>query len=251
MTMSRTMNKHYRFKTLLPGLVTSCVIGLASVSSVAVAADYATPAQAWTQITWNQTVKTMPEGDAMRGAQLHRDGLCMTCHGEAGVAPSRNAPSLAGQTKEYTYKTLLDYQSGLRNEGDGKAKLMQAATLPMSNQDMADLAVYYAEQTLPIRVQAPTLEPKIDRMVRRGEVDRMIIACASCHGAHGEGNKITPALAGQTSEYFVRTMKAYRDKKRDNDIHEGMAQFAYELTDTEIQALADYYAGLGYQGGAK
>ncbi|AHF00843.1 cytochrome C552 [Thiomicrospira aerophila AL3] len=242
------MTKPNRLSNALAGALSALLISTAGAS---LAAEPKAAAKTWTHIEWNQTLSEMPQGDALRGAQLHRDGLCMTCHGDAGVAPSRNAPSLAGQTKEYTYKTLLDYQSGLRNEGDGKAKLMQAATLPMSNQDMADLAVYYAQQALPIRVAQPDTEPKIDHMIRKGEVSRMIIACASCHGAHGEGNGITPALAGQTSDYFMRTMQAYRDKKRSNDIHEGMAQFAYELSDAEIQALADYYAGLGYQGGAK
>jgi cytochrome c553 len=242
------MSKTYHLRTLLPGLVTGCLLGLGSISQITMAADHHTTAAAWTHIEWNQTLTQMPQGDALRGAQLHRDGLCMSCHGDAGIAPSRNAPSLAGQTKEYTYKTLLDYQSGLRHEGDGKANVMQAATQPMSKQDMADLAVYYAEQTLPIRASAAKMEPELDRMIRKGDVSRMVIACASCHGAHGEGNGLTPALAGQTADYFIRTMQAYRDKKRTNDIHEGMAQFAYELTDAELRALANYYAGLGNQG---
>lgn len=242
------MTKPNRLSNALAAVLSALLI---STSSTSLAAEPKPAADAWSHIKWNKTLKEMPQGDTLRGAQLHRDGFCMTCHGDAGVAPSRNAPSLAGQTKEYTYKTLLDYQSGLRNEGNGKAKLMQAASLPMSNQDMADLAIYYAQQALPIRVAQPDTEPKMDRMIRKGEVNRMIIACASCHGAHGEGNGITPALAGQTNDYFVRTMQAYRDKKRSNDIHEGMAQFAYELSDAEIQALADYYAGLGYKGDPK
>lgn len=240
------MNLRLSFKT---PLVFALSASLTAISQAGLTAEHNQQAPAWDQISWSQTIENMPQGDALRGAQLHRDGLCMTCHGEAGVAPSRNAPSLADQTVKYTYKALLDYQSGLRNEGDGKAQVMQAATQAMSKQDMADLAVYYAEQTLPIRASAAQVEPKLDRMIRKGEAQRMIIACASCHGAHGEGHGLTPALAGQTADYFIRTMKAYRDKKRTNDIHEGMAQFAYELTDNEIQALAHYYAGLGNQGG--
>lgn len=222
------------------------LFGLGSVMSGSLlAADHAPQAKAWTMIEWNKTASEMPQGDAVRGETLHRDGLCLSCHGVNGVAPSRNAPSLAAQTAEYTYKTLLDYQSGLRNEHDGKARLMHVATQPMSKQDMADLAVYYAQQTLPIRVENQALDAKIDRLVRKGDISRMIVPCASCHGAHGEGRGITPALGGQTRDYFVRTMQAYKNKKRTNDIHEGMAQFTYQLTDNEIEALADYYAALG------
>lgn len=226
------------------------LFGLGSIMSGSLlAADHAPQAKAWTMIEWNKTVSEMPQGDAMRGETLHREGLCLSCHGANGVAPSRNAPSLAAQTAEYTYKTLLDYQSGLRHEGDGKAILMNAATQPMSKQDMADLAVYYAQQTLPAKSTDYKVDTAIDRIVRKGDVSRMIVPCASCHGAHGEGRGITPALAGQTRDYFVRTMQAYKNKKRTNDIHQGMAQFTYQLTDSEIEALADYYAALGQSSG--
>lgn len=216
----------------------------AFMSSSVLASEPAEKPSAWTAMEWTKTLKDMPQGDVQRGADLHRDAFCMTCHGENGVAPSRNAPSLASQPAEYIYKTLIDYQSGLRDEGNGKALLMRAATEPMSAQDMADLATFYAEQALPIRVEKP-LDAKIDRLTRKGDFSRLVVACASCHGAQGEGNGISPALAGQTSDYFIRTMRAYKDKHRTNDINEGMAQFTYNLTDDEITALADYYASFG------
>lgn len=206
---------------------------------------HSTPAvEAWTLTLWHQTVANMPPGNPINGAKLHKQAMCMTCHGENGVAPSRNAPSLAGNTVEYSFKTLMDYQSGLRNEGNGKSSVMIAATHDLSHQDMSDLAEFYAQQTLAPKAATTTTAPAIDRLVRKGDASRMIVPCASCHGAHGEGNKITPSLAGQTPDYFVRTMQAYKHKHRSNDINEGMAQFAYDLTDAEIQALADYYASL-------
>ena len=215
------------------------------MSGAAFSADHGPKAEAWTAIEWSKTLKEMPQGDVQRGADLHRNGLCMTCHGENGVAPSRNAPSLAGQPVAYTYKTLLDYKSGLRNEGDGKASLMFAATQPMSEQDMADLAAFYAAQALPAPKMQVEVDADIVKLTKKGDMSRMVIACASCHGAKGEGNGATPALAGQTRDYFVRTMLAYKEKRRTNDINEGMAQFTYKLTDEEIEALADYYASLG------
>ncbi|BBP42980.1 c-type cytochrome [Thiosulfativibrio zosterae] len=205
-------------------------------------ANLATP---WTLPQWNATQSAMPLGDALKGEKLHRDAMCMTCHGAHGIAPSRNVPNLADNTPEYTFKMLLDYQSGLRHEGDGKSAVMQAAAHALSQQDMADLAVYYAQQTLPKTDAAkPTEFAKVDRLVRKGDASRMITPCASCHGAHGEGNEVTPALAGQTPHYFIRTMHAYKAGHRTNDIHEGMGQFTHDLTDAEITALADYYAAL-------
>lgn len=204
----------------------------------------APPAQAWTLSHWNKTQGNMPKGNVANGAKLHKQALCMTCHGENGVAPSRNAPSLAGNTIDYTYKSLMDYQSGLRNEGNGKSAVMKAAAHNLTKQDMADLAYFYADQTLKPKAPKMALTASIDRLIRKGDVDRMITPCASCHGVHGEGNKLTPALAGQTAHYFIRTMKAYKKNHRNNDINQGMGQFTHDLTDEEIQALADYYASL-------
>lgn len=202
-------------------------------------------AQPWTMQAWNETLQAMPAGNAEHGKQLHREALCMSCHGESGVAPTRNAPSLAAQPAAYIYKTLMDYRSGLRNEGDGKSKLMQVAAFPMSNQDIADLAAYYSSQALPIR-KTYQVDDAIESLVRQGDMSRMVIGCASCHGAHGEGMAATgtPALAGQTRDYFIRTMQNFKTNARANDINQGMAQFTYKLTDEEIVGLAEYYAGL-------
>lgn len=224
-------------KSLLAAALTLGFTGLAT------AADKTDQANAWTHKSWNATLKEMPQGDIQRGAELHRDGLCLTCHGAEGVAPSRNVPSLAGQQAAYTYKTLKDYKSKLRNEDLGRAWIMHAATEPMTEQEMADLAVYYEAQTL-ATTPARSSNQQVDRLVRVGDVNRMIVACASCHGAKGEGNGINPALAGQTYDYFKRTLLDYRDKARTNDIDEGMAMFTYQLTDTEIDALAEYYSSL-------
>ncbi|MPQ75436.1 c-type cytochrome [Hydrogenovibrio sp. JE_KL2] len=225
------------------------LIGLVSITSTAstaaLASGHSMPvADAWSNITWDKTAKDMPKGDYARGEKLESYGLCITCHGEQGIAPTRNAPNLAGNTALYTYKALMDYQSGLRNEGNGKASVMHAATTPMSKQDMADLAVYYAAQKLPAPTGHYTPPANIKKLVTKGDVSRMITPCASCHGVHGEGRDITPALAGQVPAYFIRTMEAYKHGKRTNDIHEGMAQFTQDLTDAEIQGLAEYYANL-------
>ncbi|NPA72410.1 MAG: c-type cytochrome [Gammaproteobacteria bacterium] len=231
-------------KRLLIGLLTACTVTWASEHALG---HDIKPASPWTSSSWSKTLADMPKGDSLKGEKLHRYGLCITCHGAKGIAPSRNAPSLAGNTVIYTYKTLMDYQQGRRAEGSGKSEVMRAATQPMSKQDMADLAAYYAQQTLPEKQLTTNIPQKIDRLVRKGDSSRLLVPCASCHGAHGEGNGITPALAGQTPDYFIRTMYAYKQGLRTNDVNEGMSQFAHELTDAEIQALADYYATLSAQ----
>ena len=136
---------------------------------------------------------------------------------------------------------LLDYKSGLRSE-DERSKLMTAAVEPMSEQDMADVAAYYA--SLPAHAATLKAKPQADaeRLVRKGDPTRLITPCASCHGVKGHGGKeAAPALAGQSETAFIRTMKLYKNGERYNDVNKAMAQFAAKLTDEEIRQLAAYY----------
>jgi cytochrome c553 len=194
------------------------------------------------------TLASMPRGDLQRGKKLNQSLMCASCHGDEGVAPTQNWASLAGQRAAYTYKSLLDYQTGGRHEND-RATLMRVAVKGMSRQDMADVAAYYA--SLPaVAAPAPQLDKAAHahaaRLARRGDPTRLLTPCASCHGAAGQGGlNETPALAGQTIGSFVRTMQDYRDGKRVTDANQGMRQFAERLTLQEINDLAAYYARLG------
>ena len=191
---------------------------------------------------------SMPHGDVKRGKQLNQSLMCASCHGDDGVAPTQNWASLAGQRAAYTYKSLLDYQTGGRHENP-RATLMTVAVKGMSRQDLADLAAYYA--SLPAKAApAPRLKKtthaRADRLARRGDPARLLTPCASCHGAAGQGGvNETPALAGQSVGSFVRTLQDYRDGRRITDANQGMRQFAERLTMEEIRELAAYYARMG------
>jgi len=66
-------------------------------------------------------------------------------------------------------------------------------------------------------------------------------ACASCHGANGEGKAPNPALAGKSETEFEQAMKDYKSGKRPNAI---MKTFATPLSDQDVANLAAYYASL-------
>jgi cytochrome c553 len=221
-----------------------------SVTSLFAKAEHNAPAApAWTVTSLKQTLVDMPAGNRDNGAALHRSAACMSCHGENGIAATRNAPTLAGNNANYLYKTLLDYQSGLRNEGNGKADVMRAVTQAMSKQDMADLATYYAAQSVPVVTLTP-VDTATMTLIKHGDPKRLLTSCAACHGLYGQGGqdeKSTPALAGMEPSYFIRSMTAYRNGERNNDLSKGMSQFAKHLTDDEIKALAQYYVGNAIQ----
>lgn len=69
--------------------------------------------------------------------------------------------------------------------------------------------------------------------------------CFVCHGAKGRGEKQDiPALAGQQADYFARTLAAYKNGQRHNDIYSRMRLIAQQLSDAEIRELAQYYQQL-------
>jgi len=190
----------------------------------------------------------MPPGDAENGAALHQEYWCSSCHGPSGAAQSRNYPSVAGQVESYTYKVLQDYRAHRRSEGDGRSALMVASVQKLTNQELADLAAYYASQPRP----APSgpkakLSEATLALITKGDPQRLLTPCASCHGADGAAGvrPETPALAGLEAEYLEHTLLQYRSGARANDTAKGMRFFAQQLTEAEIKELAAYYAGLG------
>jgi len=64
---------------------------------------------------------------------------CQTCHGLDGLSKLPEAPHLAGQPEPYLVKSLNDYRSGVR-----KHDMMTLVVQPLTDQDVADLAAYYA-----------------------------------------------------------------------------------------------------------
>lgn len=208
-------------------------------------------ANPWSNFALENQLRAMPAGDVTRGQQIHEQMMCNACHGEKGESPSRNYASLNGQTSDYTIKMMLDYRDGRRWEDYKQAEIMVKIAQAMDDQQIADVAAFYASHAATTWSYSQALNEanhaQADRLVRKGDVSRMITPCASCHGVHGEGNSVTPALAGQVPEYFVRTMKAYQGHHRHNDVNEGMSQFTHDLTDAEIDALAQYYAAMNPQ----
>ena len=78
-------------------------------------------------------------GDPVRGAE--KSLSCQACHGTDGNSPVPTFPILAGQHEDYLLQSLLAYRDGRRTN-----PVMTALVVPLSVQDMADLAAYYARQ---------------------------------------------------------------------------------------------------------
>ena len=79
-------------------------------------------------------------GDAGRGAG--KIAVCVACHGGDGQGTSPLFPRLAGQHAAYLGKALRDYRSGARRNN----LMVQQLTEQLSDQDIDDIAAYYAAQ---------------------------------------------------------------------------------------------------------
>lgn len=234
-----------KFKRLL---IATGFSALTVTSAMASSVPHAEP---WTAKEWLEAKRSMPQGDIDKGKLLAEEGYCYSCHGVGGNNPTQSTPSLAGQNATYTYKMLQDYKSG-RFYVDHKSHVMVHLMQYYDAQQMADMAAYFAAQPLPYAEYVSKdieVDPEIVRLVAKGDTSRMIVPCASCHGAHGEGGmNETPALTGLSPRMFIRQMQKYKSGERHNDVNSGMAQFSKDLTDAEIEALADYYAQLKPRG---
>ena len=72
-------------------------------------------------------------------------GMCATCHGPLGISQLPNAPHLAGQPAIYVAEQLKAYRSGKRTN-----EVMGVIAKPLSDQDIDDLAAWYASIQLTV-----------------------------------------------------------------------------------------------------
>ncbi|MGI9323279.1 MAG: c-type cytochrome [Pseudomonadales bacterium] len=169
-------------------------------------------------------------------------GTCVACHAEDGNSPVSAFPKIAGQTRQYLLKQMLDIQSGAR-----PVPVMVGMLDNLSAQDLADIAAFYASQQASYGAAAAELVAAGETIYRTGIKRKQIAACTACHSPTGKGNGPAgfPALAGQWPEYTEMQLKAFRAGERHNDGDSQMMQgTAEDMNDKEIAAVAAYIYGL-------
>ena len=194
--------------------------------------DQKTPALSTKVILVPAMAKEASSASVGRGATLALN--CTMCHGAQGMSRS-DAPNLAGQYPEVIRKQLLDYKNGNRAN-----PIMVALASSLSDENIADLAAYYA--TLPKARTAPTTyDESLPALVRVGDPMRNIAPCISCHG--GVDQKLgAPWLEGMPKQYLVEQLNAFKEGRRRNDAQQQMRNMARPMTAEEINAVATFYA---------
>jgi len=166
-----------------------------------------------------------PTGDARRGAVL--SDTCMGCHGIASYRnayPSFRVPKLGGQHPEYIVIALQGYKNQTRPH-----KTMHAQAVYLSDQDMLDIATFFASEG--DLQKASSLA---------GTPPEKAATCVACHGEGGISVAPNwPSLAGQHKDYLVHALNEYKGGLRKDPI---MGSQAIGLKPEEIRELAAYFA---------
>jgi len=166
---------------------------------------------------------------------------CGACHGPDGNSVNPEWPTLAGQHPTYVVAQLHAFKDGARKDPN-----MNAMAAPLSDQDMTDLAGYFASQTLKVpSVDAETASAGA-KLYRGGNAETGVPACMACHGPNGAGNAAAdyPAVRGQHAKYTTLQLNAYKSGARTTDPKSIMRTIAARMSSEEIDAVSKFMEGL-------
>ncbi|MGR8933706.1 MAG: c-type cytochrome [Gammaproteobacteria bacterium] len=199
------------------------------------------------------------EGNSQAGKE--KSASCAGCHGADGNSAMPLFPKLAGQHPTYLVMQLQAFKDGSR-----KDPTMGPMAAGLSEQDMRDIAAYYATEKVSAN-KAPEIESDDDEdldaaalkakrakqaeqlqtllkqgsdLYRNGDLEREVSACIACHGPYGEGNKPAgfPAIRGQHADYLIKTLTDFKTGNRADNPEHMMHMIAKKMTAEEIKAVA-------------
>jgi len=172
---------------------------------------------------------TLAQDAPLKGDPVHgkaRSYTCLGCHGVDGYKnayPNYSVPKLEGQNPEYLVAALQGYKGGDRSH-----ITMHSQAQDLTDQDIADIAAYFAGK------------PLVSEHKAAGTAPQAAALCVTCHGADGVTiAPLYPSLAGQHQDYIVRALQEYKRGGRKNPI---MTGFVQNLKDEDIEALAKYFS---------
>ena len=182
------------------------------------------------------SAQTIPP-DIQKAAEEKAVNLCSTCHGPRGISTSSEFPILAAQRKGYLAAQIDAFRKQARAEKDAH-DFMWGIAGQLDEKIINGIAAYYAAQPpAPGRTDDPALVAKGKELFDKGLPDRAIPACATCHGANGEGIADFPRLAGQHAKYVAKQLTYIQTLTRAAPVMHGIIK---DLTPSEMQAVATF-----------
>lgn len=185
--------------------------------------------------------ESLVDGSAEAGKA--RALACGACHGSEGNSVSPLWPNIAGQNAPYIVAQLQAFKDGSR-----KDPLMSAQAMMLTDEDMANIAVYF--ESLPAAAQPVADVSLVESgaaLYRGGDKKDEVSACLACHGPTGRGNPAAnyPAIQGQHAAYTAKQLNDYASGERTTDGKTRiMRDIAANLNKDDIAALSSYIQGL-------
>ncbi|MGB2065013.1 Cytochrome c4 precursor [Marinomonas gallaica] len=190
-------------------------------------------------VTVGATSVAIAEGNPEAGKAL--TAVCGACHGADGNSLAPTFPKLAGQNESYLLKQMTDIKSGARPIAQ-----MTGLLDGMSEQNLADISAYFANQNVVVGQADPALVEAGKNIYRDGNPATGVPACMACHGPAGKGLNSAgfPQLSGQHASYTASQLKMFQFGDRNNDAAKIMQNIAFKMNEREIQAVSSYIQGL-------
>ena len=198
-----------------------------------------TTAQPAAQTAASPSARTVP--DTIEQRLL----ACAICHGRQGEGIRKNEyyPRLAGKPAGYLYNQLI----GFRDKTRSASPIMTYMVGYLSDNYLHEIATYYAklQPAFPPPAPAPTGAKLAlaEKLVLKGDPEREIPACTSCHGGLLTGLLPgIPGLVGLYPDYINAQMGAWKNGKRNSKPPDCMARIASRLSAEDIAAVSQYLA---------
>ena len=197
-------------------------------------------------VAWANEEKAPAAADPAKGSTLYSNGdpsrgilACVACHGAAGNSTITQNPKLAGQHDAYIQKQLHNFKGPDRNNA-----IMTGIAKAWGEDDVRNIAAYLEQQKpAPGSARNKNTVDLGKKIYRAGIVEKQVPACAGCHGPNGSGIPAQYArLAGQHQDYTIAQLTNFRTGTRANSAQ--MTAVGKRMSDEEMQAVADYIAGL-------
>ena len=176
---------------------------------------------------------------------------CVACHGQDGRATNEGYfPRIAGKPEGYLYHQLLNFREG-RRQNAAMAYLLRN----MSDDYLRQIAAYFAQLDLPYPAPqttgaAPEVLARGEQLVRRGDPQLKLPACASCHGAAMTGiAPAVPGLLGLPRDYLLGQFGAWRNGVRQAHAPDCMGEIARRLSPEDVTAMALWLSSQPVTGG--
>jgi cytochrome c553 len=191
-------------------------------------------------------------GDAASGAA--KTVVCEACHGPSGNSIVSQFPSLAGQRADYVYHRLVAFKFVNPKDPNYASTPMPAQVQNLSDQDMRNIATYFASQAPAAPAPLPaSVDGRGEALYSGGDPSHGVPPCQGCHGAGALGGPVAsgrqylayPLLRGQHATYLVLRLTHFRNKPTDRSTNDFIMQgVARTLDDGSIQSLAAWLESL-------